>query len=489
MEKLEKFKKNITSQWGEDGIIEEIFKRINANEKFCIEFGAWDGKHLSNVWNLWHENNWSALLIEGDEKKCKDLEISVYKLPKVKPYCAFVKKEGENSLDKILEKTFPNKEIDLLSIDIDGNDYYILETLVAKPRVIIIEYNPTIPLHLELIQKEDQYFGSSALSIYKLATRKGYKLICMTETNMFFVIENEFSKLQIEEQKLEDIFIAKHLTYLMTGYDGTPVLTQVPTYNNILKTTKREIYFKDNKLPTINFSIHKSLHSYMKNVVIFLEKIILKISLFLKREKNEDLQTKRVIPWFKIDGDKTLRLNYKLDSSSVVVDVGGYEGQWSSDIFAKYQCNIHIFEPVKSFFEKIKERFNKNDKIKTYNIGLSNKNNKLSISLLEDSSSLFKQDTKNEHIEIADASNFFKENNIEHMDLIKINIEGGEYDLLENLIETGYISKIKNIQVQFHDFVPDAKERMLKIQKRLEKTHHVTYQYEFVWENWEINAK
>lgn len=489
MEKLEKYKKNITSQWGEDGIIEEIFKKIGTKEKFCIEFGAWDGKHLSNVWNLWHENNWSAFLIEGDEKKCKDLEISVSLFPKVKPYCAYVQKEGENSLDKILNKTFPNKEIDLLSIDIDGNDYYILETLKAKPRVIIIEYNPTIPVHLELVQKENQYFGSSALSIYKLATHKGYKLVCITETNMFFVIENEFSKFQMEEQKLEDIFIAKHLTYLMTGYDGTPVLTQIPTYNNILKTTKREIYFKKEKLPTINFSIHKSKYSYIKNIIIFLEKALSKINFFLKKNKEEDLQTKRVVPWFKIEGDKTLRLNYNLEPSSIVIDVGGFEGQWSSDIFSKYQCNIHIFEPVKSFFDKIKERFNKNNKIKIYNLGLSNKNTELPISLLNDSSSLFKINTQYEHIKVVDASIFLKEQNIEKVDLIKINIEGGEYDLLENLIETGYISKIKNIQVQFHDFVPNAKERMLKIQKELEKTHHTTYQYEFVWENWEINEK
>ncbi len=489
MNEFIKYKKNITSQWGEDEIIQEIFKRIDAKEKFCIEFGAWDGKHLSNVWNLWHENNWSALLIEGDEKKCKDLENSVSVFPKVKPYCAYVQKEGENSLDTILTKTFPNKEIDLLSIDIDGNDYYILETLLAKPRVIIIEYNPTIPLHLELIQKEDQYFGSSALSIYKLAYKKGYKLVHMTETNMFFIIGNEFSKLQIDEQTLQDMFITKHLTYLMTGYDGTPVLTQIPTYNNILKITKREIHFRNEKLPTINFSIHKSLRSYIKNVIIFLEKIIFNISIFLKKETTENLQAKRVVPWFKIAGDKTLRLNYLLDSSSIVVDVGGYEGQWSSDIFAKYQCNIHIFEPVKSFFEKIKERFTKNDKIKVHNIGLSNKNTELPISLLNDSSSLFKEDTQNEYIKVVDASVFFKEQNIENIDLIKINIEGGEYDLLENLIKNGYISKIKNIQVQFHDFVPDAKERMIKIQEELGKTHHITYQYEFVWENWEINAK
>ena len=79
---------------------------------------------------------------------------------------------------------------------------------------------------------------------------------------------------------------------------------------------------------------------------------------------------------------------------------------------------------------------------------------------------------------------FLNEHNIRSVNLIKINIEGGEYDLLEHIIDSGEISIFENIQVQFHDFVPHASERMLKIQKELIKTHYLTYQYEFVWENW-----
>ena len=70
---------------------------------------------------------------------------------------------------------------------------------------------------------------------------------------------------------------------------------------------------------------------------------------------------------------------------------------------------------------------------------------------------------------------------------MKINIEGGEYDLLDRLITTGLVGKIDNIQVQFHEFVPNAKERMQNIQKKLSKTHTPTYQYEFIWENWKRN--
>ena len=66
----------------------------------------------------------------------------------------------------------------------------------------------------------------------------------------------------------------------------------------------------------------------------------------------------------------------------------------------------------------------------------------------------------------------------------EVSIEGGEYELLDHLIETGYVSSIENIQVQFHDFIPQAEDKMKKIQAHLRQTHVLTYQYPFVWENW-----
>ena len=84
-------------------------------------------------------------------------------------------------------------------------------------------------------------------------------------------------------------------------------------------------------------------------------------------------------------------------------------------------------------------------------------------------------------------SNFIKNNNIKKIDLLKLNIEGGEYDALDDLINSGLLNIITNLQVQFHNFFPDAKKKMLNIHKELRKTHHITYQYEFVMENWQLN--
>ena len=194
----------------------------------------------------------------------------------------------------------------------------------------------------------------------------------------------------------------------------------------------------------------------------------------------------RVRAYLEANGDKTLRVNYDLNKDSVVFDIGGYEGQWSDDIFSKYDCNIYIFEPVQDFAENIKKRFADNKKIQIYPFGLSDKNSNEKIYSNNFKSSLFKKEGNITEIKLVKFSDFFLQNNINFIDLMKINVEGGEYDLLEELIKTGLVKKVKNIQVQFHNFVPNAKDRMEKIQSKLEKTHKLTYQFKFVWENWTL---
>lgn len=192
--------------------------------------------------------------------------------------------------------------------------------------------------------------------------------------------------------------------------------------------------------------------------------------------------------WFQDNGDKTLRLDYPLNKDSVVFDLGGYEGQWAADIHCKYGCYVHVFEPSKIFFEGIRQRFSHNERIKVYPFGLASANSRQKLFLDENASSTYSNNTSSrfELIELRQANLFFSDHSIEGIDLLKINIEGGEYDLLEYLISTGDINRIKNIQVQFHSFVPNALERMTAIQERLKATHELTYQYFFVWENWKL---
>lgn len=223
---LKKFEKNIKSQYGEDGVIGEIFARIGTENKICVEFGAWDGTHLSNSWNLWHNQDWSAYLIEGVAERVKDLEKATSSFPKVHPIEAFVMPEGKNSLDEILSKHKVPKDLDLLSIDIDGDDYYIFQHLNNfRPRVIIIEFNPTVPPYMEMVQERGEYMGASALSIIKLGEKKGYKAVHITSINIFFVSNEVFEGGKFDLLDLDKSFNRDHLVSVITSYNGFPFLT------------------------------------------------------------------------------------------------------------------------------------------------------------------------------------------------------------------------------------------------------------------------
>lgn len=233
---LSGYEKNVTSQFGEDGVVEEILSRIGVENAFCVEFGAWDGKHFSNTWQLWHDKGWGAVLIEGNPDRVAQLKESLASFPKVVPYCAYVGLEGENTLDAILRKAGAPQVIDVMSIDIDGNDYHVFESLNAfSPRVVLIEYNPTIPPHIDLVAAPGNYFGSSALSICKLAKTKNYSLVACTTTNLIFVRNADFDKLAFDEPTLDAIMPTRDLTYVITSFNGTSYISRVPTFKELKK--------------------------------------------------------------------------------------------------------------------------------------------------------------------------------------------------------------------------------------------------------------
>ena len=196
----------------------------------------------------------------------------------------------------------------------------------------------------------------------------------------------------------------------------------------------------------------------------------------------------KTVAKFKEDNKKhNLMLNYDLDENSLVFDVGGYKGQGASDLFSMYLPTIYIFEPRAEYTKEIEKRFKKNNKIKVFNFGLSSKKSEDYIYFNDDGSTLFLKNKQKEKVRLESISDFIKNNNIKRIDLLKLNIEGGEYEVLDNLINSGLLNIITNLQIQFHNFFPDAKKKMLDIHKELRKTHHLIYQYEFVMENWQLN--
>lgn len=194
--------------------------------------------------------------------------------------------------------------------------------------------------------------------------------------------------------------------------------------------------------------------------------------------------------WVKDGGDKELRLNYDINKDSIVFDLGGYHGDFAAEINKKYGATVYVFEPVKEYFEIIMKRFTGNDKVNVFHFGLSDNNDEMEISVSGSSSSVYSVNaSKTEKIKLKSITNFISEKGITAIDLFKINIEGGEFSVLPELIKTGYIDNINDLQVQFHAFVDDAVEKRIDIRRGLSKTHSLTYDYYFVWENWKKNVE
>jgi hypothetical protein len=221
---LRKFAFDDTSQFGEDGILEEIFKRIGTTNKWCVEFGAWDGKLYSNTWRLIAKFDWSAVLIEGMEDRARELAQLHKGSSKVHVQNCYVSWTGENRLDNLLATTPIPRQFDLLSIDIDGNDYHVWKSVERyRPRVVIIEINPSASNDLVFVQDAHPGLnhGCSLRAVIELAKNKDYELAATTRINAIFVIKSEFSKLGIEDNSIDAMHFPDLTAELFQGYDGS----------------------------------------------------------------------------------------------------------------------------------------------------------------------------------------------------------------------------------------------------------------------------
>jgi len=228
MGNLEAFKSNTYSQFGEDGILKEVFGRIQSGgvtlNRWCCEFGAWDGLHLSNTARLIIEEGFSAVLIEGDPKRVKALGLN-FPQKEVTKISSFVAPYGDKSLESMLSKTDIPLDFDLLSIDIDGMDYFILASIKNyKPKVIIIEFNPTVPNSVRFIQENNPSIkhGASALAITELSETLGYVVVAATFCNLVLVRADISGLVTTTKSGLDELIPhGKEGTYIFSGYDGT----------------------------------------------------------------------------------------------------------------------------------------------------------------------------------------------------------------------------------------------------------------------------
>jgi len=207
--RLNKYGYAVYSQADEDGIIEEIFRKIGETNKRFVEFGVGDG--LENNTHSLLLKGWKGSWIDGNKNSIDDIKIKFHDL--ISSGTLAVRHEfltAENANEKIGD--VEQGEIDLLSIDIDGNDFYILKELaVISPRVIVAEYNATKGPSIDWVMEYNHnhtwsgndYYGASLKALELLLRTKGYLLVgcSISGVNAFFVKQ---------EMVKEDLFLAPY---------------------------------------------------------------------------------------------------------------------------------------------------------------------------------------------------------------------------------------------------------------------------------------
>jgi len=189
----------IYSQNEEDGIIAEIFKRIGTTNKLFVEIGVGTGLENNTLALLFQE--WSGLWVDSSARYIKNIKNGFKKTISNRRLNLVHANVTIENVNEIITTNFKTGEIDLLSIDIDGNDYHILKSInCVKPRVIVIEYNPKFPPPIVYCMEYDNNhcwdlsdnYGSSLKFLEIKLKEKGYALVCcnLTGVNAFFVRED-----------------------------------------------------------------------------------------------------------------------------------------------------------------------------------------------------------------------------------------------------------------------------------------------------------
>lgn len=201
---LRLYEKRLISQNGEDGILQKIFDIIGTKSKYYVEFGAGQGNFCSNTKYFREKYGWTGLLLEGS---CQDN-------PSINLHKEFI--TAENISDLFKKYNVP-QEFDLISIDIDRNDFYVWRALSAnyKPRVVIIEFNSLFNFDEDRVIKYDpqatwdasEYSGASILALFNLGRKLGYSLVYQESNaiNLFFIRDDILESCPIKFKNMNDV--------------------------------------------------------------------------------------------------------------------------------------------------------------------------------------------------------------------------------------------------------------------------------------------
>jgi FkbM family methyltransferase len=185
--------------------------------------------------------------------------------------------------------------------------------------------------------------------------------------------------------------------------------------------------------------------------------------------------------------DPDLLVTADLDATSVVVDGGAYLGEWCAAVAERYHPVIHAYEPSPAALPQLDEVARQHGGIEVHPFALGRADGPADLHLGGPGSSTFGPavEGRTTTVELRDVATAFDALDVAGIDLLKLNIEGGEYDVLDRLLETGWLERIRLVSVQFHEWHPNAYRRRRRIRRALRATHDEVWCYPWVWELWQ----
>lgn len=191
--------------------------------------------------------------------------------------------------------------------------------------------------------------------------------------------------------------------------------------------------------------------------------------------------------WRRQNGQARLVQYGNLAPGDVVFDVGAFRGDWTDTVLRQQPAaQMHLFEPHPGFAAALRDKFAGRDHVTVHELAIGSRTGTMMLSDAGDASSSVADHGRAFEARTQSVGDFLADHPVDEIALMKVNIEGGEYDLLPALIDSGDIRRVARLQVQFHLFAPDMRGMRDDIRQRLEATHHCVWAYPFVWEEWQL---
>jgi FkbM family methyltransferase len=191
--------------------------------------------------------------------------------------------------------------------------------------------------------------------------------------------------------------------------------------------------------------------------------------------------------FYRAGGNTLLYRDLPVSSSDVVIDAGGYLGDWTAEMSWRYGSRALVLEPIPTFAADLRRRFEHNDRVAVIAAGLGPQDDTVEMTLAANSSSSIRGPAGGDRVSVSmlGTARMFEERRLDEVACFKLNIEGGEYDVLDAMAAGDLFRRVRCFVIQFHDIGPTTAARLKHARDLLARTHERRFAYDLVWERWD----